>query len=48
MGKTLLHRSKMIRLAAEDDEPELVYAAVLPRTAAVQGTFQVSRNFCTA
>lgn len=43
MGKTLVHRAKMVLSTPEDGDPESVYAAALPRTAVVQGTFQVTK-----
>ena len=43
MGKTLVHRAKMVLSTPEDGDPESVYAAALPRSAVVQGTFQVTK-----
>lgn len=41
MGKTLVHRAKMVEVAPKEGEPESVFAAVLPRSVVVKGTFQV-------
>lgn len=41
MGKTLVHRAKMVEVAPKEGEPESVLAAVLPRSVVVKGTFQV-------
>ncbi|CAM9304257.1 unnamed protein product [Ectocarpus fasciculatus] len=41
MGKTLVHRTKMVQVAPQEGELGTVYAAALPRSAVVQGTFQV-------
>lgn len=41
LGKKLLHRAKMVEVTPQDGEPELVFAAYLPRSAVVQSTFQV-------
>lgn len=43
MGKTLVHRAKMVPSQPGDGDPESVYAAALPRSAVVQGTFQVTK-----
>eukprot|EP00904_Undaria_pinnatifida_P005038 jgi/Undpi1/1664/HiC_scaffold_11.g05054.m1 len=40
-GKTLVHRAKMVLSEPEDGDSGSVYAAALPRSAVVQGTFQV-------
>lgn len=44
MGKTLVHRAKMVPSAPEDGYSGSVYAAALPRSAVVQGTFQVTNR----
>lgn len=44
MGKTLVHRAKMVPSQPGDGDPESVYAAALPRSAVVQGTFQVTKR----
>ncbi|CAM9724235.1 unnamed protein product [Scytosiphon promiscuus] len=41
MGKALLHRAKMVEVASQQGEPRLVFAAGLPRSVVVEGTFQV-------
>lgn len=42
-GKTLVHRAKMVLSEPEDSDLGSVYAAALPRTTVVQGTFQVGK-----
>lgn len=46
MGKTLVHRAKMVEVAPKEGEPESVFAAVLPRNVVVKGTFQVYTGSC--
>lgn len=41
MGKTLVHRGKMVEVAPKTGEAGLVLAAILPRSVVVKGTFQV-------
>lgn len=42
MGKTLVHRAKLVPAVSREGEPGIVLAAALPRSAVVQGTFQVT------
>lgn len=42
MGKTLVHRAKMVEVEPLQGESESVFAAAFPRSMVVQGTFQVS------
>jgi len=44
LGKKLVHRAKMEEVMPQDGEPELVFAAYLPRIAVVQSTFQVRNS----
>lgn len=43
MGKALVHRAKMVQVVPLDGEPQVVWVADLPRSAWIQGTFQVGR-----
>lgn len=41
MGKTLVHQAKMVSSAPLEEEPGMIFAAFMPRSAVIQGTFQV-------